>query len=81
MFPARGRSRGAARQLATAEGPAHAREAAGPVAAERPRLGRERKGQAHEDAAAIAIPAGAALRMLRGPARLTEHPAAPEDPP
>lgn len=46
MFPARGKSRGAARQLATAKGPAHAREAAGPEAAERARLGRERKAQA-----------------------------------
>lgn len=70
MFPARGKSRGAARQRATAKGPAHAREAAGPEAAERARLGRERKGPAHGDAAAIAIPAGAALRMLRRPARL-----------
>lgn len=74
MFP------GAARQRATAKGPAHAREAAGPEAAERARLGREREGQAHGDAAAIAIPAGAALRMLRRPAGLRRASAAPGGP-
>lgn len=68
MFLTLTHSRDAAQQRAerriAAGGPAHAREAAVGLAVEAAWPGQEHLDPAHRDAAAIAIPVGAVLRML-----------------
>lgn len=59
------RQRRAGRRAAAGDS-AHAREDVVPAAAEAPWPGRQSGGPTHRDAAAIAIPEGAALRMLCG---------------
>lgn len=63
MIPERAHSRDAA----AAADPAHSREEVVPAAAEAALPGSQRRGPTQRDAAAIAIPTVAALRMLRGP--------------